>query len=266
MIDIDGFKEYLYNEELASNTIRSYVKGVELFSRMFDEISKPNLIMYKKQLAENFKPHTVNLRIAAMLCYCRFKDIPMKLKSVKEPKKTHIDNVISEEQYMRLTNGLKCDKNERWYVNVVLLAKIGMRISEALKITKKDLIAGNVTINTKSHMRTIYFPKSLVDDIKYWLDELSDNDVVMQNRLGEPISAGGVRVNLKNFAKKYGIPKEVMHPHTFRHFFAIEFLKRNNNIALLADVLGHSSVNVTQLYLRQSQEQQSNAVDKAVNW
>ena len=64
----------------------------------------------------------------------------------------------------------------------------------------------------------------------------------------------------------YGIPLEVMHPHSFRHFFAIEFLKRNNNISLLADILGHSNVNMTQIYLRQSQTQQKDAVDEAVNW
>lgn len=57
-----------------------------------------------------------------------------------------------------------------------------------------------------------------------------------------------------------------MYPHSFRHFFAIEFLKRNSNIALLADLLGHQSVSVTQIYLRMSQEQQKDAIDKAVNW
>jgi site-specific recombinase XerD len=66
--------------------------------------------------------------------------------------------------------------------------------------------------------------------------------------------------------EKYDIPQEVMHPHAFRHFFAIEFLKRNNNIALLADLLGHGSVNVTQIYLRQSQEQQKKEIDEAVDW
>ncbi len=266
MIDIEGFRRYLYDEELANNTIAAYVKGVEKYSEMFTDISKQNLIAFKQYLIKNFKPQTVNLRLTAIIQYCRFKDIPMKIKSIKEPKKTHIDNVISKEQYNRLINGLKSDNDERWYASIVLLAKTGMRISEAVRVTKKDLLAGKVTINAKAHMRTIYFPRSLIDDVKPWLDKLTDNETVMQNQKSKPITARGVSERMKKFAEIYSIPPEVMHPHSFRHFFAIEFLKRNNNIALLADLLGHGSVNVTQIYLRQSQEQQQRAIDEAVNW
>lgn len=266
MLDLDGFKEYLCNEELSPNTIAAYVKSVEKYGEMFDEISKPNLIEFKRHLVEQFKPQTVNLRITAILTYCKYKGINMTLKTIKEPAKTHIDNVISEEQYKRLINGLKSDHNERWYTYIVLLAKTGMRISEALQVTKGDLLSGKVTMHTKAHMRTIYFPKSLVDDIKPWLDKLRDSDIIMQNWRGKPLSSRGVAGRLREFAENYDIPIEVMHPHSFRHFFAIEFLKRNNNIALLADILGHSNVNITQIYLRQSQEQQSRAIDEAVNW
>lgn len=263
MIDVDGFEEYLYEEELSENTISVYVKSVKMYSEMFTEISKKNLIEFKKYLLEHFKPQTVNLRITSLLRYCDYKEIPMKLKLVKEPRKTHIDNIITEEQFTRLVNGLKNDGEERWYVYVMLLAKTGMRISEAIRVTKKDVLAGSVIMHTKAHMREIYFPKSLVDDIKPYLDKIGENETVMQNYKGKPITKDGVSGRLRKFSEIYGIPKEVMHPHAFRHFFAIEFLKRNNNIALLADLLGHGSVNVTQIYLRQSQEQQRDAIDKA---
>lgn len=246
--------------------IDTYITGVKKYSEMFDEITKLNLIAFKKYLIANFKPKTVNNRITAILNYCRFKGIPMKLKQVKEPKKTHIDNVISAEQFEKLVAGLKADGNERWYVHVMLLAKTGMRISEALRVTKKDVISGSVTMYTKAHMRTIYFPKSLIQDIMPYLSKIGENETVMQTRKGTPITSRGVSGELKKYADKYGIPKEVVHPHSFRHFFAIEFLKRNSNIALLADLLGHGSVNVTQIYLRQSQEQQKAAIDDAVNW
>ena len=64
MIDIDGFKEYLYEEELAPNTIATYVKGVEKYAERFDTITKPNLIEFKRYLVENYKPQTVNLRLS----------------------------------------------------------------------------------------------------------------------------------------------------------------------------------------------------------
>ena len=165
MIDIEGFKEFLYEEELAERTIETYIRGIKLYAEMFDEVNKPNLIAFKKFLIENFKPQTVNLRLTAMLNYCKYKDIPMKLKQVKLPKKTHIDNVITAEQYEKLISGLKSDGKYRWYVNIVLLAKTGMRISEALRVRKKDLIFGSVDMYTKAHMRTIYFPKSLKDEL-----------------------------------------------------------------------------------------------------
>lgn len=266
MFDIEGFKKYMYEEELSPNTIDTYCTGVVQYSRRFSEITKSNMLKYKQELLKRWKPSTVNNRITAMLKYCKYKDIEMKVKQVKEPKKTSVENVISAEQYERLTNGLKSDGLLRWYCIVVLLGKTGMRISEAIRVTKKDIIAGKVTMSTKAHMRTIFFPKSLREDIAPYLDELRDNDTVMKNHRGGAITTRGVSGGLLKYGKKYGIPKEVMHPHSFRHFFAIEFLKRNNNIALLADLLGHNSVNVTQIYLRMSQKQQRDEIDKAVNW
>lgn len=266
MLDLDGFADYLYEEELSQNTINSYMLSAKRFDAMFGEVSKKNIIAYKQWLLERFKPQTINLRLTAIMRYCSYKEIPMKVKSIKEPRKTHIDNVITTEQFEHLTKSLKADGDYRWLAAVLLLGKTGARISEAIRITKADLLAGNVTMHTKAHMRTIYFPKSLVEDLEEYLKDMPDSAFVMQNAYGKQVTTKGVSGRLQHFAKKYGIPKEVMHPHSFRHFFAMEFLKRNNNIALLADLLGHGSVKITQIYLRQSQEQQQTAVDNAVNW
>lgn len=266
MFDYKGFEKYLFEEELSSNTIENYMYGLKKYAEMFDEINKPNLIAFKKSLCEKYKPKSVNNRITGMMRYCQYKGIDIKLKHIKEEKQTHIDNIISAEEYQRLIDNLTADGQERWRANVMLLAKTGMRISEALRITKKNLIDGKVELFSKGHMRTIYFPKSLVQELSEYLKPMSDDEKVMKNKYGKPLTSRGVSEALKRFAQKYDIPKEVMHPHAFRHFFAIEFLKRNNNIALLADLLGHSGVNITQIYLRQSQEQQKNAIDAAVNW
>ena len=266
MFDIEGFQDYLAEEELSEGTIATYVCGIKKYAKMFDEITKSNLIAFKKYLIQNFKPQTVNIRITAILTYCKYIGMPMKLKQVKVPKKTHIDNIISMEQFEYLLRCLKKDDNERWYAYILLLGKTGMRISEALRVKKSDILNGSVDMYTKAHVRTIYFPNSLVQDIMPYLNTINDDSYVMLNSRGRQMAKKSVDTMLKKFSEKYNIPKEVMHAHSFRHFFAIEFLKRNSNIALLADVLGHGSVNVTQLYLRQSQQQQKEAIDEAVNW
>ena len=271
MLDPEGFRQYLYEEELSKNTVASYMRALEVYASKYDEITKSNLIEFKREQQARYKPATVNIRIAAMLAYCRFARIPMRLKSIKRQRKTSVDNVISREQLDVLLDGLRRDNNQCWIVNVLLLAKTGMRVSEALRITKRDLMHGSVTISAKDHMRTIYFPQSLIDEVRGYLDKLKPDDLVVRGSRGrtkfpQPVTEGGFRNGLKALAGKYSIAPAVMHPHSFRHFFAIEFLKRKNDISLLADLLGHSSMDMTRIYLRQTRETQHDAVDKTVDW
>ena len=266
MIDIEGFRAKLYEDELAQNTIRSYVYAVQQYAAQYQDISKPHLIEHKQQLIKLYKPATVNLRITALLAYCRYAGQPQRVKTVKLQRQTHVENVISHEQHDLLIRRLRADGLHHWAGNVLLLSMTGMRISEAVRITKRDLAAGSVTMSTKGHMRTIYFPQKLIDELSADLEQLGASDRVIRGCTGKPITADSVRDGLRRYAERYGIPKEVMHPHSFRHFFAVEFLKRNGNIALLADLLGHSSINITRIYLQQSQGQQKGAVDDAVDW
>lgn len=266
MIDIDGFRAKLYEDELAPNTVRSYVHAVQQYAAQYQEISKQHLIEHKQHLMQSYKPATVNLRITALLAYCRYIGQPQRVKTVKLQRQTHVDNVITQEQHDLLIRSLRADGLHFWAANILLLSMTGMRISEAVRITKRDITSGSVTLNTKGHMRTIYFPRKLIDELSGDLEQLGAADRMIRGCTGKPITAHSVRVGLLRYADRYGIPKNVMHPHSFRHFFALEFLKRNGNIALLADLLGHSSINVTQIYLRQTQGQQKGAVDDAVDW
>ena len=274
MIDIDGFRQFLYEEEMSKNTVISYLHSVELYAAKYDEITKGNLIEYKQEQLAKYKPSTVNLRIAGMMCYCRYVKDSTRLKTIKMPTRTNVENVITQEQLDTLIRCLDEDGKRCWIVNVLLLAKTGMRISEAMRIKKSDIEAGYVEMHTKGHMRTIYFPKSLVEDIWEDISNLSLSDQVVRccgpgrkSRKTSPIrSTAGFRNSLNRIGVKYGLPKEVLHPHAFRHYFALEFLKNNGDIALLSDVLGHRSIDMTRIYLRRSQEQLKDAVDRAVKW
>ncbi|MCS2301850.1 tyrosine-type recombinase/integrase [Bacteroides ovatus] len=89
---------------------------------------------------------------------------------------------------------------------------------------------------------------------------------IFLNRFGERITTRGIAQQLKHFAEKYGMNKEVVYPHSFRHRFAKNFLDRFNDLALLADLMGHESIETTRIYLRRTASEQQKIVDKVVNW
>lgn len=116
-------------------------------------------------------------------------------------------------------------------------------------------------------MRRLYFPEILQKEALDWLENEGRRDGnLFLNRRGQPLTPRGISFRLKGFAKKYDIDSGLVHPHAFRHLFAKNFLQMNQNIALLADLLGHSSIETTRIYLQQSSREQGKMMNKIVDW
>lgn len=262
------YEDYLTECELSENTKSAYLFAINQFFEMYDEIQKRNLIRYKEYLLnKDMSPKTVNLRISALSKYCEFIGKPdIKIKKIKIQKAQSVENVITRKQYEKLLQCLLDDGNTKWYLICSFLGGTGARISELLQFKKKDLEQGYVDLKTKGKHRRIYIPKKTAEKAKEYYKDLSPNDFLFLNRYGTHLTSRGVSQNLKSFAEKYEISAEVMHPHSFRHMFAIEFLKKNNNISLLADILGHSNINTTAIYLRMSEKEQRKKVNSIVDW
>ena len=264
--ELEAFRAYLTEEELSKNTIESYLFSVRKFFDSYPELTKINIIGWKEQLMKDFSPKTVNLRLSGLMRYAESKEIFLKIKYVKIHKAVYTENVISKEQFRYLLDCLKKDGKEQWVINILVLGRTGARISELLRLTKADAVRGYADLYTKGKIRRIYIPASLTADLSEYMKDMKDNDRLVCGNYKKPITDRGFDQALKRFADEYHLPKKVMHAHSFRHFFAIEFLKANGNITLLADVLGHSGVNTTMIYTRLSGEEQKRQIDKAVNW
>ena len=116
-------------------------------------------------------------------------------------------------------------------------------------------------------IRRLYIPKILRKETLAWLQSESiTSGYLFKNRLGEKLTTRGIAHQLKIFAKEYGINESVVYPHSFRHRFAKNFLDKYNDIALLADLMGHESIETTRIYLRKSSTEQHEIIDKIVNW
>ena len=116
-------------------------------------------------------------------------------------------------------------------------------------------------------LRRLYIPKKLRTETLSWLEESHrSSGYLFLNRFGERITTRGISQQLKNYAKKYGLDKKVVYPHSFRHRYAKNFLEKYNDIALLADLMGHESIETTRIYLRRTASEQKAIVDKIVTW
>lgn len=266
---VTKFKDYLAKTNLAKNTVSSYVWTVNYFLRHYEEVNKKNLLGYKGYLMEHFKPQTVNLRLQGINKYLEFiKQDKLKVKFVKVQQKNFLENVISDADYKFMKTKLKADGYDEWYFIVWFMAATGARVSELLHIKAEHVHAGYLDLYSKGgKIRRLYIPKNLRTEAKKWLQSKDiTTGYLFLNRFGQRITTRGIAQQLKYFARKYGLNKDVVYPHSFRHRFAKNFLDRFNDLSLLADLMGHESIETTRIYLRRTASEQQKIVDKVVNW
>ena len=266
---ISDFCVYLEKQGHAASTIRVYSCSVRLFFTHYDSLSIEYLQTYRRWLLKNYKPSTVNTRILGMNRFLDFMQLSKKrLRPIREQKHTYLDTVISQKDYDRLKRRLKKDENYFWYFIVRFLASTGARVSELRQIKMEDLQLGYLDLYSKGgKIRRLFFPCSLCEEaIPYFASRGIDSGFLFLTRRNTCISARAIEMQLKNIARRYRINPATMYPHSFRHRYAINFLKRFNDISLLADLLGHDSIETTRIYLMKSSQEQQTVIDRVVTW
>ena len=269
MIEKEKFERHLRGTNLSENTISSYLFAIKQYSEQYGEITKKNLRQYKVWLIESYKPKTVNLRLRAINCYLEsINKEKLKLPFVRVQQKAFLENVISEADYEYFKNSLKKDGELFWYFVIRFLAATGARVSELLQIKAEHIRLGHLDLYSKGgKLRRIYIPKTLQNEALSWLnDKNQESGFIFLNKYGERITTRGIASQLKKLASRYGIDTAVVYPHSFRHRFAKSFLDRCNDIAFLADLMGHESIETTRIYLRKTATEQREIVDKIIDW
>lgn len=264
-----AFEEFLNKTNLSENTKKSYQTAVRQYFGMYTTISKSNLRSYKTHLIEEYKPKTVNLRIRAINCFLdSIEKDDLKLSSIKIQQKTYIDNVISEADYEYFKKCLHNDDEIFWYFVIRFMAATGARVSELIQIKVEHVENGFIDLYTKGgKIRRLYIPESLKMEALNWLKTKEIiSGFIFLNRYGDKITTRGISGQLKKLGEKYGMNLKVIYPHSFRHRFAKSFLEKYNDIALLADLMGHESIETTRIYLRKTSSEQQAIVDKYIDW
>lgn len=267
--DFEDFRIYLQEKKLSESTVISYIGSMRLYQGLYSSITTASAKKYRAYLIANYKPSTVNQRICGFNHYLDYVGKPKyKLPSVRLQKSSYLDAVISNKDYLALKRKLKKNGPELWFFVVWFLGATGARVSELLKFKVEHLSAGYMDLYSKGgKMRRIYIPDALCREAASWCHRRgTPSGYLFINRQWQPLTARGVHSRLKYYAKLYKINPDTVYPHSFRHRFAINFLQRFNDIALLADLLGHDNVETTRIYLTRSTIEQQKLIDKMVTW
>ncbi len=265
---MEKYRKYLLREGLAENTIASYVWTASRFMDTYDSVTEENVLRYKEYLSR-YRPQTVNLRLIALGRYLDFIGRPeLKPRVVRIARKNFLENVISDADYRYFKKCLKRNGHVQWYFTVWFLAATGARVSELRQIKAEHIGQGYLDICSKGgKIRRLYIPKRLRTEAAEWIKKRHmESGYIFTNRFGRRLTSRGIAQQLKRYGTRYGLDPAVVYPHSFRHLFARNFLDRHKDIAMLADLMGHESIETTRIYLRRTSGEQQRAVDRIVDW
>lgn len=263
-----NYEKYLRDQELSDNTIRSYVLTASQLDELCPEIDGESLARFRETLIGQYAPASASQKIQAANSYLSYRGLGhLRIRSAKVPSRRYLQRTLTLDDYGKLKCWLRENGLRTYYFSVRIMANTGVRVSELMRLTSGDALRGYGDVRGKGgKLRRVYFPEGLQTELEEWAGDRKLGQPLMLNRFGKPLSARGLSGQLKVYAQRCGVNPALVHPHAFRHLFARQFLAHGGDIALLADLLGHSSLETTRIYLRQTVEEQRRHIDELVCW
>ncbi len=230
-------------------------------------VTKETAIAWKDELIrQNYAPTTVNSMLAAMNSFFRFAGwTDCKVKALKVQRKIFRDasKNLRKEEYERLVKAAK-DSDKEWLALLMeTICATGIRVSEVRYITVEAAMAGRTDVQLKGKIRTILLPGKLCKKLrKYAKKEHLVSGEIFLTRNGNPVSRRQIWAEMKALCGLAGVEPSKVFPHNLRHLFARTFFKNCKDIVKLADLMGHSSVETTRLYLISTGEEHERCLNK----
>lgn len=247
------------------NLLRITMRQFFAHSSVFDQNSCRSFIARLE--ASGRAPATVCLRICALRKYAEYRRKHVVLKRPKIQRKLSTENIPTKKEVQRLLEMLDSRGDRRHYLWVRILSTTGARASEFRQLTWEDILRGEAVIRGKGNKyRQFFFQQRLSAEAADYVKQTGASGLVAVSRSGSPITTRGIDTLMKKWGRLSGIPKEKMHCHAFRHYFAKMYLASSKDVVRLADLLGHANIDTTRIYLNQSKDEQKREFDKSVTW
>ena len=253
---IREFSRYLREEERETATIDKYSRDVkDFFIWLKDrEISRERIAEWKQHLRRvGRKPVTINGKLSALNKFLSFlgrNDCRIKYLKIQRRLFRSTEKQLSKQEYIQLLETAHSLGRERLALLMETICATGIRVSEVKYITAEAIRAGRTEIALKGKIRTILLPGKLCRKLKKYAGKRKIvSGEVFLTRNGKGMSRRQIWAEMKSLCEKAGVAPSKVFPHNLRHLFAQTFYRVCRDVAKLADVLGHSSIETTRLYL-----------------
>ena len=252
---ISDFKENLILEERSEATVEKYIRDVTAFSAFANggEISKEMVIAYKKHLQGNYAVRSVNSMLASINSLFAFLGWhELKVKSIKLQQQIYCpeEKELTKVEYTRLCRTAERKHNERLNLILQTICGTGIRVSELQYITVEAVKLGEATVSCKAKTRSVFIVKELQKKLlRYAAEQNIKSGMIFITRTCKPVSRTNIWREMKALCEEANVNPQKVFPHNHRHLFARVFYGIEKDIAKLADILGHSSINTTRIYI-----------------
>ena len=251
---ISAFTHYLHHQEKSQATQEKYTRDVRLFQHFAGdrEISKDIVIAWKHALVQKgYSVRSVNSMLASVNGFLNFMGWhDCKVKSIRLQHQTYCteDKELTKAEYLRLLDASK--RNKRLNLVLQTICSTGIRISELRYFTVESVQYGEITVSCKSKTRTILVPGKLRKLLLHYAKQESITaGAIFVGKSGKPLDRSSIWRKMKQLCRTAGVKESKVFPHNLRKLFARTFYNMEKDIAKLADILGHSSINTTRIYI-----------------
>lgn len=253
-IEIAAFKEHLILEERSTATIQKYIRDVKAFAKYTEgAVTKETVIAYKKHLQEHYAVRSVNSMLASinrLFVFLGWHDLRVKVLKLQQQVYCPEGKELTKAEYTRLCKAAQRRHNERLNLILQTICGTGIRVSELQFITVEAAKCGEAVVRCKGKTRAVFIVRELRQKLlRYAAEQNIQSGMIFVTRTGKPISRTNIWREMKALCVEADVNPQKVFPHNLRHLFARVFYGIEKDIAKLADILGHSSINTTRIYI-----------------
>lgn len=255
---VTTYLQFLKIQEKSKGTLEKYQRELLDLAKYLagKKVTREDLVVWKEELEKRYSPAGVNGRLVAANGFFSFfgrYDLRLKLLKIQKEIFMREEKELTRAEYGRLVRTAERKRKERLSLLIQTICATGIRVSELEFITVEAVKRGRAEVNCKGKRRVIFLPVRLQKKLKAYAAKKGISEgVIFAAKSGRPLHRGNIWAEMKKLCKDAEVSPEKVFPHNLRHLFARIFYSLDKDIAKLADMLGHSNIETTRIYIMES--------------